>query len=56
MLAELKVDVQSVKMDAVEGGEAHGWAQIELDALTDRDELAARMQSIPGIKWARVVQ
>lgn len=55
MLAEMKVDVRSVKMVAGEAGEAHGWAQLELDDLTDRDELAVRMESVPGIKSARVV-
>ncbi len=54
LLSELKVDVQSVQMVAGERGEAHGWAQLELDDLTDREELAQRMEGIPGIRSARL--
>ena len=49
VLSEIKVDAQSIKLNAEEGGLARGYANLELNTLTDRDEVVQRLEAIPGI-------
>ena len=49
VLSEIKVDAQSIKLNAEEGGLARGYANLELNTLTDRDEVIQRLEAIPGI-------
>lgn len=54
VLSEIKVDAQSIKLMAEDGGIARGYANLELSALTDREEVAQRLEAIPGITAVRV--
>ncbi len=49
VLSEIKIDAQSIKLMTEEGGVARGYANLELNALTDREEVAQRLEAIPGI-------
>ncbi len=54
VLSEIKVDAQSIKLNAEEGGLARGYANLELNALTDRAEVVQRLEAIPGITSVRI--
>ncbi len=49
VFAELKIDAQAVQLDASVDGEARGFALLEVTELTNLDDVAQRIEAIPGI-------
>jgi GTP diphosphokinase / guanosine-3',5'-bis(diphosphate) 3'-diphosphatase len=48
-LADMGVDAQAIKLKAEPDGTARGYARVEVDDLTDREEIAARLRAVPGV-------
>jgi GTP pyrophosphokinase len=49
VLAELIVDAQAVRLNAVADGTARGFALLEVTELTDLEDVGQRIAAIPGI-------
>ena len=48
-LAEMGIDAQAIQLSAKQGGSARGYARLEVDDLTDREEIARKLRAIAGV-------
>jgi (p)ppGpp synthase/HD superfamily hydrolase len=53
-LAEMGIDAQAIKLTAGADALARGYARLELDDLSDREDIAYKLRSIPGITSVRI--